>query len=89
MTQHGETIELNILYKNIESPMQFDTYLGFQDIIGHCKERFFGIAGSEKRKLYKLVREKDGHVYDWPQILLETDLEEGETLELVEHPKGH
>ena len=35
MTQHSKTIELNIMYKNIESPMQFDTYLGFQDIIGH------------------------------------------------------
>lgn len=89
MTQHKKTIELNILYKHTESPMRFDTYLGFQDVIGLCKQRFFGIAGSENHKLYKLVRERDGHVYDWPQLLLESDLKDNEILELVEHPEGH
>ncbi len=40
MTPNSKTIELNIRYENIESPMRFDRYLGFQEVIGLCKDRF-------------------------------------------------
>lgn len=90
MNRRRKTIKLNIRHGNRVETIRFDRYLGFQDVIVHCKyELFKGVDRSRRNELYKLVRERDGHVFDYPEILDETDLEEYEVLELVEHPKGH
>ncbi len=56
-----------------------------QDVSIHCADEFFG---RNRKKLYKLVRELDGTIYDHGDILVMTDLNEFEILNLVEHHQG-
>ena len=86
MNERRKTIRLNIRYDGRVELMRFRRYLGMQDVTHHCAAKFFGY---KRDKNYKLVRELDGHVYEHGEILVMTDLEEYEILNLVEHPKGY
>ena len=63
MNQRRKTIKLNIRHGNRVETIRFDRYLGFQSVIGQCKHRLFKNKDGRGSKLYKLVRERDGHVW--------------------------